>query len=156
MSQIKQKVQWPKLLIASLIILHILPIWVFRYFPSQDGPAHVYNAYVLNSMPSTESVLLRDYYQVNLALFPNWISHLVLAGLMYIVPPLIAEKILLSLIIGLLPISFFYFLNYSTNRTNREINFNLYGFFGFLFSYHYLLHMGFYSFSISVPVFFSH
>ena len=154
MSQIKQKVQWPKLLIASLIILHILPIWVFRYFPSQDGPAHVYNAYVLNSMPSTESVLLRDYYQVNLALFPNWISHLVLAGLMYIVPPLIAEKILLSLIIGLLPISFFYFLNYSTNRTNREINFNLYGFFGFLFSYHYLLHMGFYNFSLSVSLYF--
>ena len=83
MSQIKQKIQWPKLLIASLIILHILPIWIFRYFPSQDGPAHVYNAYILNSMPSTESILLRDYYQVNLALFPNWISHLVLAGLMF-------------------------------------------------------------------------
>ena len=30
----------------------------------------------------------------------------------------------------------------------------MYGFLGFLFSYHYLLHMGFYSFSMSVSLFF--
>ena len=68
--------------------------------------------------------------------------------LMYIVPPLVAEKILLSLIIVLFPLSLFYFLD-AMHKGN-----NLYGFLGFLFSYHYLLHMGFYSFSISVPVFF--
>ena len=68
--------------------------------------------------------------------------------LMYIVPPLVAEKILLSLIIVLFPLSLFYFLD-ATHKGN-----NLYGFLGFLFSYHYLLHMGFYSFPISVPVFF--
>ena len=74
MSPVTQRIQWAKPLIALLIIVHILPIWIFKYFPSQDGPAHVYNAYILNAIPSIESTLLRTYYEVNLTPFPNWIS----------------------------------------------------------------------------------
>ena len=138
-----------RILIFLLIILHILPLWIFKYFPSQDGPAHIYNAYVLKAFQDTEeSSLMREYYKLNLALFPNWFSHAFMMLMMYIVPPLAAEKILLSVIIALFPLSLFYFLD-AVNKGK-----NLYGFLGFLFSYHYLLLMGFYSFSISVPMFF--
>ena len=132
-----------RILIFVLLILHILPLWIFTYFPSQDGPAHIYNAYVLKTFQDTEeSAFMREYYTLNLALFPNWFSHAFMMALMYIVPPLVAEKILLSLIIVLFPLSLFYFLD-AVNKGK-----NLYGFLGFLFSYNYLLHMGFYSFSI--------
>ena len=138
-----------RILIFVLLVLHVLPLWIFTYFPSQDGPAHIYNAYVLKVFhEADEGSLMRQYYQLNLTLFPNWFSHAFMMLLMYIVPPLVAEKILLSLIIVLFPLSLFYFLD-ATHKGK-----NLYGFLGFLFSYHYLLHMGFYSFSISVPVFF--
>jgi len=89
---------------------------------------------------------MREYYKLNLTLFPNWFSHAFMMLLMYIFPPLVAEKILLSVIIALFPLSFFYFLD-AVHKGK-----NLYGFLGFLFSYNYLLHMGFYSFSASVPM----
>ena len=137
-----------RLLIALLIVLHILPLWIFKYFPTQDGPAHVYNSYVLSVFHDEESSLLREYYNLNLTLFPNWLAHICMSLLMKIFPPLIAEKILLSAIIGLLPLSLFYFLG-AVHKGK-----NLYGFLRFLFSDHYLLHMGFYSFSLSLPLFF--
>ena len=136
------------ILICTLIILHISPLWVFKYFPTQDGPAHVYNSYVLSVFHGEESTRLREYYKLNLTLFPNWLAHICMALLMKVFPPLIAEKILLSAIIGLLPLSLFYLLGAVHEGKN------LYGFLGFLFSDHYLLHMGFYSFSLSVPLFF--
>jgi len=30
-----------------LVLIYILPIWIFKYFPSQDGPAHIYNSFIL-------------------------------------------------------------------------------------------------------------
>jgi len=142
------KIRTKRILIISLIFLHILPIWIFKYFPSQDGPSHIHNAYVLKALHQEQATLIRECYKLNLTLFPNWVSHPFMAALMYIFPPLVTEKILLSIIISLLPLSLFYFLD-AVNRGKK-----LYGFLGFLFSYHYLLHMGFYNFSLSVPLFF--
>ena len=60
-----------RLVIALLIVLHILPLWVFKYFPTQDGPAHVYNSYVLSAFHDEESTLLREYYKLNLDFSPT-------------------------------------------------------------------------------------
>ena len=100
--------------------IQILPI-------PRDGAAHVYNAYALRVFHDDESTLLRDYFKLNLTLFPNWLALICMSLLMYIFPPLIAEKILLSAIIGLFPLSFFYFLD----SAHKEKS--LYGFLGFLF-----------------------
>src|SRR5215510_15849492 len=35
------------LLCLALILIHLIPIWAFTYFPSQDGPAHLSNATIL-------------------------------------------------------------------------------------------------------------
>ena len=137
-----------RILIFLLIVLHILPLWIFKYFPSQDGPAHVYNSYVLRAFHDEESTLLREYYKLNLALFPNWFSHVFMALLMYIVPPLVAQKILLSVIVISFPLSLFYFLDAIHKGKN------LYGFLGFLFSSHFVLFMGFYNSALSVPLYF--
>ena len=42
-----------RILIFVLLVLHVLPLWIFTYFPSQDGPAHIYNAYVLKVFHET-------------------------------------------------------------------------------------------------------
>ena len=80
-----------RIIILALLILHILPLWIFTYFPSQDGAAHVYNAYVLTALDDDESPLLSEYYKLNLTLFPNWLSHATLFVLMQVFPPLFAE-----------------------------------------------------------------
>ena len=137
-----------KHLFCALLILHLFPIWIYRYFPSQDGMNHVYNAYILKSYHHPAFYKTREIFQLNLTLFPNWISHLLMAGLMFIVSPLIAEKLLLTLCVVSVPLAFLYFLR----SIDQESTFHAW--LGFLFSYHYLLHMGFYNFSLSFALFF--
>ena len=137
-----------KIIIISLLVIHLLPVWVFTYFPTQDGASHIYNAYVLKEYHNHENYRLREVYELNLTLFPNWTSHAFLALLMYIFPPIMCEKILISICIGLLPLSLFYFLN-SVQKGKT-----LFGLVGFIFAYNYLLHMGFYNFVLSMSLFF--
>ena len=142
-----KKLTW-KHLFLLLLILHLAPLWIFTYFPSQDGPSHTYNAFTLKEYHKHENYTMRDVWKLNITIFPNWLSHITLAALLYIFPPILSEKILLTFAVGLVPISFFYFLNAVHNRGF------LFGWLGFLFSYNYLLFMGFYNFALSIAFFF--
>ena len=137
-----------QIIIIALLVIHLLPVWIFAYFPTQDGASHIYNSYVLKEYHKHENYRLREVYELRLTLFPNWTSHAFLALLMYVFPPIICEKILISICIGLLPLSLFYFLN------NVQKAQTLFGLVGFIFAYNYLLHMGFYNFVLSMSLFF--
>ena len=134
--------------VIVLLIIHLLPVWGFKYFPTQDGASHIYNSYVLKEYHKHENYRLREVYKLNATFFPNWTSHILLASLLYIFPPLVCEKIVLTLCIGLLPLSLLYFLNGVEKRNT------VFGLLGFLFAYNYLLHMGFYNFVLSMSLFF--
>ena len=136
------------IVLIVLLVIHILPVWLFKYTCTQDGPAHVHNAYILKVYHNHENYVLREVHERNPTLFPNWTSHVFMAGLMYIFPPLIGEKIFFSLCIGLLPLSLLYLLN---GIQKSKVLFYLVG---FIFAYNYLLHMGFYNFALSVSLFF--
>ena len=144
-------------IVIALIAAHLLPLWIFKYFPSQDGASHIYNAYLLKEYSNPAMYKVRECFELNLTLFPNWFSHAFMAGLMFLVSPLIAEKILLSLCIASAPLSLFYFLRAvdgSGAETPLGSGNQILGLIGFLFGYNYLLHMGFYNFAISFPLFF--
>ena len=137
-----------KYIIIVLFVVHLLPIWIFKFIPTQDGINHVYNAYVLKDYHKPENYKLQEVFKLNLKFFPNWTSHAFMALLMYIFPPLICEKILLSLCIILLPISLFYFLD---AVDKGKVTFGL---LGFIYAYGFPLHMGFYNFVLSMSLFF--
>lgn len=145
-----RKLNW-KHLFVLLLILHLLPIWIFGYFPSQDGASHVYNALVLKEYNQPENFKMRDAWKLNITIFPNWLSHISLAALLYVFPPVIAEKVFLSFAIGMIPVSFFYFLN-AVHRGKQGRY--LFAWLGFPFAYNYLLYMGFYNFTLSIAFFF--
>ncbi len=136
---------WRNLFI-TLLVIHLLPIWIFHYFPTQDGPAHVYNSKVLKDYHDTDNHEIREAYRLNLRLFPNWTSHATMMALMYVVPPIIAEKLFLTVTVALLPLSLCYLLGAIDRR------YVLFSLVGFIFSHHNLLHMGFYNFSLSVSL----
>ncbi len=115
-------------IIIALLVIHLLPIWIFKYIPTQDGASHIYNAYLLKEYHDPAMYKTRECFRLNLSLFPNWTSHILMAGLMFLVPGIVAEKILLTLCVGLVPISFFYFLRI----VRRESD--ILGLLGFLFS----------------------
>ncbi len=137
-----------KTVVLVLFLIHLLPVWIFQYFPTQDGASHIYNAYVLKEYHNHDNYRLREVYELNTTLFPNWTSHVLLVGLMYIFPPIISEKIVITLCIALLPLSLFYFLK-CVQKSNL-----LFGLIGFFYAYNYLLHMGFYNFVLSISLYF--
>lgn len=136
------------LLLLILILTHLIPVWIFQCFPSQDGPIHIENANIIFDYFNPGRSTLRDYYILNRHLEPTWLGHLVLAGLMYIVPIFIVEKIFLSGYIILLPLS----IHYALKGIRPDAGFLTFLMFPFI--YNYPFHMGFYSFSYSLPVFF--
>jgi hypothetical protein len=85
---------------------------------------------------------------INQQLVPNWFSHLVLAALMYIMSPFVAEKMLLSGYIILLPIS----MRYALQTIRPDTKFL--AFLSFPFIYNFMFHMGFYNYSYGLPMFF--
>jgi hypothetical protein len=132
-------------LVVALTVLHIAPIWAFRYFPSQDGPSHVENAYMLAHY-FDKGAVYSQYYDLNLRPFPNWLSHAAMAVIMKVAPPLVAEKLLLTGYIVLFVLGMRYFLRSVADRTDWLL------LLAFPFIYNYLLHRGYYNFSLSLPL----
>ena len=87
-------------LMAGVTAAQVALVWAFPLFPSQDGPAHVYGAWVLAAMLGGEgSEFFREWYELNLTLAPNWLSHLALAALLTVLEPANADRALVSGII---------------------------------------------------------
>jgi putative flippase GtrA len=89
---------------VGLVVLHVMPIWLVRYFPSQDGPLHVEN--VLALLGYRGSPLLQHWYVANWGAQPNWLTQAMLAGLLQWVGPLTGEKLVLTGYTVLFPLAF--------------------------------------------------
>src|SRR5687767_14061109 len=84
-------------LFFALAALYVLPFWTVRYLPTVDGPCHTYNAWILRQYHNVERYpLFQQYYEINAQPYPNWISQGTMALLMFVVPPLAADKLLVS------------------------------------------------------------
>jgi hypothetical protein len=134
------------LILAALVALHVVPFWAFRYFPSQDGPSHVENAYALAHYHEDGRVY-GEFYDVNSRPVPNWLSHAALALLMKAFPPLASERLLLTGYVVLFAACMLYFVR-STCEGGKE----WLALIAFPLVSTYLLHMGFYNFVISFPL----
>ncbi|MEA2603548.1 MAG: hypothetical protein QOF89_4540 [Acidobacteriota bacterium] len=140
---------WIRRLFFTLAVLYVLPFWTVRYLPTTDGPAHVYNAWVLRQHANVEQYpLFHQYYVIKWLPYPNWTSHAVMALLMFVVPPLIAEKLLVSGYV-LLFLAGAWYLAGAVRPDERWP-----AFLAFPFVYNLLFQFGFYNFSISLGCFF--
>lgn len=141
-------VQIPGIKTATLVWVALLaglvsPIWRVDRVPTQDGPAHVYNAVVIREFGTTGT----DYdcvFAFRDGPLPNWTSHAVLVGLMSIVDPVTAEKLLVTLVVVAMALAVRFFLA-------------SYGAGGFAcasmalaFLYPRFLFMGFYNFGLGI------
>jgi hypothetical protein len=143
--RIRDWMTWRTLLV-TLLVVHLAPIWVVTYLPTQDGPAHIYNSKIFFEHFDHANFQVRQFHNFGYELYPNVLTHLLLGGLQQVFPPLFSEKLVVSLIVALLPLSMLYLLN-SIER-GRGVMCLI----GFTFAYHNLLHIGFYNFSLSVSL----
>ncbi len=126
-----------------LTLLYVLPVWLFTYFPSQDGPCHLYNAFILSHY-NDPHYTFKQFYEIRSFLIPNWTSHALLALFMQLVTPLTAEKLLLTGYIMLMATALLY-LTTSVQKNAKPL-----AFLGFPFIYNGIFVMGFYNYVLGI------
>jgi putative flippase GtrA len=133
----------PRVLFAVLLVLHVVPIWLVPYFPTQDGPLHVEN--VLALLQRAGSPLLQAWYLPNLGVQPNWLTQALLAALLGVATPVVAEKAILTGYTVLFPLAF----RAVTPRGTRGWWAAL---LAFPFVHAFPFHMGFWNFTYGVAL----
>lgn len=125
-------------------ILNIWPIWFSNYFPTVDGPSHLYNAKLIGELWNGNS-FFQSFLEINQEWVPNWTGHFLLAILIkFGLPVFVAHKILLSLIALGIPLAF--------KKLLKELGSPITGisFFSLIFVYTFLFGMGFYNFGLGI------
>jgi hypothetical protein len=130
------------ILYGVVALLHLLPIWRVQYVPTVDGPSHLYNAVVLAEWTPE---MARIYF-VDARPHPNWLTHLLLVAGLKVLPPVAAEKAVVSLIV-LLFLAGCWSLAGAVNRDSR-----LYAFLAMPLAWHLLFQVGFYNYSLGVAL----
>ena len=140
------KLKADKTYYALLLILHIGVIWFFSYFPTQDGPSHIYNLVILKELIEGGENW-SNYFTYELKLIPNLGFLIVSYPLLQLFSPIVVEKIFLSIYIFLFGIAAPIFLKTFGKRLFPYI------FLIFPVIFNYNLFLGFYSYSITIPFF---
>lgn len=147
-AQPEAECRWEVWSLVALGLICAAPVWAFHYFPSTDGGAHLANADVLLQYLKPAGTAYRNYYELSHRPLPNSLGHFLLAGLMLVVKPTVAEKLLVTAYVIGLPLAVRYALRAVRGRA---------GFLAFMvvpLSLNWILHQGFYNFCCSVIAFF--
>jgi hypothetical protein len=140
--------RWTLPLFLAVALLHIAPVWSVRYLPTGDGPTHVYNAWVLYELLSGDAPPnIERAYRVDWSPHPNWTGHALMALLMAAVPPIAAEKLLLTLCLALL------FAGAWRLCTAVDDRNDIYAFFVIPLAWPQSLIAGYYNYSLSIGLF---
>jgi hypothetical protein len=136
------------LLFWGLLALHLLPIWIFPFTPTQDGPGHQAVTAILRQYDLPEAGLLRQYYLPNREALPNWLIFFLMARVLRFLTVPMAEKVVLTAYVLLLPLA----ARYALRAVNPRAGFL--AVMAFPFVYNYLFNMGFFNFCWSLAAFF--
>lgn len=148
---IRRRFSGETLLFAVLLILHLVPIWAFRFFPTQDGPSHQALTNILRQYGQPGAGLLRRYYALNHEAVPNWFIFFLTVRVLRFLSVPVAEKTLLTAYALLLPLSVRFCLRGIAGTARRA---GFLAVLSFPFIYNYTLHMGFFNFCFSLAGFF--
>ncbi|HEV8578972.1 MAG TPA: hypothetical protein VGX68_07790 [Thermoanaerobaculia bacterium] len=133
---------------ALLLALHLALIWAFPFIPTQDGPGHQALAFILRQYDGPDAGLLRQYYLPNREALPNWFIFFLMSRVLGFVSVPMAEKLLLTAYVVLLPLG----VRYALRAIDPRAAFL--SVLVFPFTYNYLFQMGFFNFCFSLAAFF--
>lgn len=129
-----------------LLAVHIGLVWLLPYFPTQDGPSHIYNLVILRDLLNGGREW-GGFFSYQLHAVPNLGFNLIAYPLLGFFPPLIVEKIFITVYIILMGISVPLFLQ-TFGRPALPFSY-----FVFPVVFNFNLLMGFYSYVIAIPIF---
>ncbi|MDQ6649023.1 MAG: hypothetical protein M3Z02_02720 [Actinomycetota bacterium] len=134
------------LVFAAAIVVELAALATLRHVPTVDGPAHLAGARVL-SEPG--AALYRLYYRIDLFPSPNMLPTLVLAALVRLTTPTVADTLLHAGYVVLFPLG----LRYAVIGVRREARWP--AFLAFPLSFGYLFWYGFenYCYGVALALF---
>lgn len=130
----------------ALLSAHICLVWFLPYFPTQDGPSHIYNISILHDLLNGGKEW-GNYFTYKLNAVPNLGFNLLAYPMLHFFPPLVAEKLFVSMYIVLMGCSVPLFLHVF-NKPSMPLSF-----FVFPVMFNFTLFMGFYSYVVTIPLF---
>ena len=131
-----------------LILLHLIPLFTGKFFPTSDGAAHLYNSDLMKEMLIGKAPILTEFLEWNLFPDPNRFSHIFLTFLLFFLPDNVAEKIVLATYLVFFALSFRFFIK---SLNHRVIFLSV---FSFPLMYNLSFWFGFYNFCFSLIFFF--
>jgi hypothetical protein len=137
-----------KLFFFFVAVLNLLPLLLHKFFPTLDGPAHLYNANLIAELLFLDNEHLNTFFSINNEPVPNWLGHALLVFFNFFIPAYLSDKILLIFLSFGLAYSFRYLIkNISPNNL-------FYSYFIFPFCYSFLFILGFYNFCLALVLLF--
>jgi hypothetical protein len=106
------------LILVAALTPALAAIWTVPGFVTQDGPAHVYNAQIL-AWSFDPGSPFRDVYTIRWQPIPNWIGHLVMAGLLAVLSPWVADRILISVTLAGFAVAIFWLRGRVAGKRHR-------------------------------------
>jgi hypothetical protein len=134
-------------LFCLAVVLLLTPVFVFHYFPSVDGPAHVLNASLLNRLLFHPDAQLQAWYRWNPVVVPNWLDHLLLMALLPFLSGPLAERV----VIAVYAVTFVFAFRYALRGVARDTQGLEFLALPLVFNMH--VYWGFYNFCLSLAVF---
>jgi hypothetical protein len=130
-----------------LLALHLVPVFSVRFFPTVDGPAHLYNSRLIVDLLHDPGSPLSSFFSFNTTINPNWSGHFLQSAFLVFLPAFAAEKLVLLIYLIGFPAGF-RFLFKTLGIKNKLIVYMI-----FPFTYSFLFYYGFYNFHIGLVVF---
>jgi len=130
-------------LLAALASLW--PILSTPVFAMLDAPAHLYNTKLLYELLIKHNETVKQYYEFNHLIVPNWTGHILMLFLMLFFNAVWTQKIFIIIYLVIFPYSFRYLI--SSNKGNITLSY-----FAFPLSYSYFFFLGFFNFLIGLPI----
>jgi hypothetical protein len=127
----------------SVLAINLVLLIITKFYPSMDGPFHLYNSNLICHLIKGDCPSLNNFYIFNKYLIPNWSSHIILSTFNFILPAWMAEKILLIVYLIGLTVSFRLLLK---KLCPDNISLSI---FIFPFAHSFLFHLGFYNYTLS-------
>ncbi len=143
--------KYEKYVFFSFVFIFLLPVIGIRYFPTLDGPAHLYNANLLNQLWFHGHSEILRFFDLNLSNQTNWISHIWFAICSFAFKTFLVEKSIIVFYIIALPYSFRYLIISLTDDSEKS---TLSSYLIFPFIYSFPLCIGFYNFCVGIPILF--
>ena len=138
-----KKLFFEKTIFYAVLAFSILLILMVKFYPSMDGPSHLYNSNLICHLLKGDSSVISNFFILNKTVIPNWTSYFILSLFNFFLPAWLAEKILLIIYLLGIAISFRLLIK-QLNPINPSLSVLV-----FPFAYSFLFHLGFYNYSLS-------